>query len=90
MVPLGKKPAPGDHESSLKISLARCPCALINIINDEMVIDFNNTFEKISNIFKIRNVVFCFYHVYFFISKYALKIFVPKTVIYVNKEKIWL
>ena len=32
MVPIGKKPAPGDHESSLKIFLeklflARCPCA---------------------------------------------------------------
>ena len=32
MVPIGKKAAPGDHESSLKIFLAkrflaRCPCA---------------------------------------------------------------
>ena len=24
---IGKKPAPGDHNSSLKIFLARCPCA---------------------------------------------------------------
>ena len=34
MVPIGKKPATGDHGSSLKIFLAklflaRCPCALI-------------------------------------------------------------
>ena len=34
MVPIGKKPAPGDHESCLKIFLAklflaRCPCALL-------------------------------------------------------------
>ena len=34
MVPIGKKPAPGDHESSLKIFLAklflaRCPRAYI-------------------------------------------------------------
>ena len=28
MVPIGKKPAPSDHESSLKIFLARCPYAL--------------------------------------------------------------
>ena len=32
LVPIGKKPATGDHESSLnillaKLSLARCPCA---------------------------------------------------------------
>ena len=31
MVPIEKKPAPGDHESSLKISLARCPCAQITL-----------------------------------------------------------
>ena len=35
MVPIGKKPGPGSHESSLKISLAklflvRCPCAPLN------------------------------------------------------------
>ena len=28
MVPIGKKPTPSDHESSLKIFLARYPCAI--------------------------------------------------------------
>ena len=80
MVPIGKKPAPGDHKSSLKISLpklflVRCPCALI--INDERVIDFNNAFKNmdifsLSNIFKTRNVAFCFHHICLFVFQNIL------------------
>ena len=29
MVPIGKKPAPGDHKSCLKLFLAKCPCLVI-------------------------------------------------------------
>ena len=37
-VPIGKKPGPGDHESSLKnlickLSFGRCPCAIIRQID---------------------------------------------------------
>ena len=30
MVPIKKKPAPGDQESSLILFLARCPCAFLS------------------------------------------------------------
>ena len=48
MVPIGKKSAPDDHESSLKIFLAklflaRCPCALFCCIYNQA---FSNFYER--------------------------------------------
>ena len=49
MVPIGKKPTPDDHDSSLKIFLARCPCAIFIYLfeiawpkyNDRDIFNFN-------------------------------------------------